>query len=114
MFEVLASTDTSQVIGGVYFATRALKHRFAIRGDARSLWFPQLTSDPSAAQVDLGLQILAEIEAKEGRNLQALAEEEVAAYISQLSDTALRMASHSVTVDPARGRQLLQEMRKAS
>lgn len=115
MFEYLNSLDPWLAREGIYFAKRVLKHRKRIRHDPKELWYRNLETDPSEEQVNLGLQLISEIEAAEGKSVKKLDHERAWDYIGELADISGRIANRGVEPDPEgaeRAERILEEMRR--
>ena len=112
MFEYLDSMNSSLVVGGTHFAGRVLKHRKRIRRSPRDLWYPDIEDVPSAEQVDVGLRLISDIEAAEGKPVKELDEQQAWDYIGKLADISFRLYYRDVKPDRATGQRLLEEMRR--
>jgi hypothetical protein len=112
MFEYLHSMDPWLAREGIYFAKRVLKHRRRIRHDPKELWYRNIETDPSAEQVDLGVQLISQIEAAEGKPVKEFDEARAWDYIGELADISGRIANRDVEPDPEGGERLLEELRR--
>jgi hypothetical protein len=107
MFEVLRSRPVDEVIGGVYYAIRLIRHRNEVRTLETGLRIEGLKSEPSEREQDIALEALHEIERIENRSIQELDESTAEDYIAQLANIVRIRARSELGCDEERGRSLL-------
>jgi hypothetical protein len=105
MFDILNSVPMGDAVLAVHEATLRLHQRERLEG-LKGSNLP-LTENALAAQ------LLAEIAEVEGRHPADLSREELSRYIVKVSDTLERRMQAERPPNPARGEEILKEMRAA-
>lgn len=105
MFDVMKTRFREDAVSAVHEAGLRLSQRERLAWIKESAHFP-VTADPLAAE------LLAEIEREEGKHLADLTKSETDRYILALSSALDELPREHPPVDPARARELLDELRR--
>lgn len=105
MFDRVKTLSRDAAVPAIYEAQLRLRQRERLAWIKESASFP-VTDDPLAAE------LLAEIERREGKHLADLSRPETERYILALSSALDGVPREGPPADPARARELLDELRR--
>jgi hypothetical protein len=113
MFEFLSKLPAADATGGVYYATRIIKHVKQL-GDLPYEHLLEAPSEPSSAHVEIKDRIIQQIEQREHVPLRNIPKHVIETYVHGLVRELQAVLRQQWRYDERRGTELLQELRETS
>ncbi len=115
MFEsILLAKTASEIVKGVYYAIRLMKHRSNKINIKTGYKVNGLDTEPSLEDEMLALEIIDEIEKSEEADIGDIEESKLNIYVNTLSDIVQDKTKKKFNYDNVRGLRLLEKLRQDS
>lgn len=108
----LTTVATKVAVDAIYYVTRLIRHRLGLSGPDPQLIVEGLENEPSPEAVRLAKIIVKEIEDETKSSLDRISPDAATTIVSQLEQLAKERYNEGGSIDKARGKILLQELRK--